>query len=466
MKTLLILGAGQSSPLLIRYLLERAEAEGWRVVVADRDPGLASERIAGHPYGQAIELDVTRAATPGEAADGDDPFATADAVVSLLPPQLQPVLARRCLADRIPLITASYTDPRVAALDSEAKQRGVLILNEMGLDPGIDHMASRELLDRLRGEGGTVEAFESYGSGVPAPESRSNPLGYAITWNPRNVVMAANSGAQYLHRGQIRIVPWQRVFADRWTVEVDGVGTMEAYPNRDSLAYRETFGLESAHTLIRGTLRYPGFCETWHQVVRLGLPNERLQVPGLADRGFGELVEMFLPDDDSEKGGDGAEDIDTRLARFLGLDYDAPTMERLRWLGLFSEEPIGGHAATPAEALINLLAERLTLPPGGRDMVVLLHEVTVRYPTENDADGEPRRERITATLVEHGEADGITAMSRTVGLPAAVAATLVMRGELDLTGCVIPTDPRIYRPVLAALEKEGVRFQERRRPLD
>ncbi len=446
-KEILVLGAGHSSPHLIRHLLEHAAEGGWRVTVADRDQALAAARVGGHPRGRAIGFDA--AAEPA----GDDPIAAADLLVSLMPPALQPAVARRAVAGGTPMISASYTDAKLRALDGEARARGVLVLSEMGLDPGIDHMSAMALLDRVRAEGGEVEAFESYGSGVPAPDSRANPLGYAVTWNPRNVVMAGSDGAQYLRGGRIRRVPWRRVFADVWPVGVEGVGTMEAYPNRDALAYRDVFGLAAAETLIRGTLRWPGFAAAWLAVVRLGLPDEKLPVPELPARSWAELVEMHLP-----AGAPGGS-VRERTARFLGLDPTSAPIAALDWLGLFSERPIGGSAATPTEALAALLSERLALPPGGRDMVVLRHELTVRRPGG-------ARERLTSTLVEYGEPGGTTAMAKTVGLPAAVAARLVLAGELPLTGCRIPTDPRIYRPVLTELERAGFTFRETAAPAE
>jgi saccharopine dehydrogenase-like NADP-dependent oxidoreductase len=255
-------------------------------------------------------------------------------------------------------------------------------------------------------------------------------------------------------------VPWRRVFADVWPVEIEGVGTMEAYPNRDALAYREVFGLAGAGTVVRATLRWPGFAAAWLAVVRLGLPDEKIPVPDLPARTWAELVEMHLP---ADGGGDGrggsGRDVRARAARFLGLDPGDAPLAALDWLGLFSERPIGGAAATPAEALAALQSERLVLPPGGRDMVVLRHELTVRRP-----DGA--RERLTSTLVEYGEPGGETAMAKTVGLPAAIGARLVLAGELPLTGCRIPTDPRIYRPVLAELERAGLRFREGETPAE
>jgi saccharopine dehydrogenase-like NADP-dependent oxidoreductase len=450
MRTILVLGAGQSAPFLIRWLLDAAAEGDWRVVVADRDPEAAAARVGGHLRGEARRLDAADPAARAAAVAG------ADLVVNLLPPSFQPEVARDCVAAGRHMVSASYAAPEVVALSDEARRRGVVLLTEIGLDPGIDHMSAMALVDRLRAAGGEVVGFESYGSGVPAPDSIANPLGYAITWNPRNVVLAATAGARYLRRGKLKVVPWERVFADTWPVEVEGVGPMEAYPNRDSLAYRRVFGLESAATVLRGTLRHPGFCRVWRQVVRLGLPDDRIPIPDLAERSWAELVEMFLPD--------GAGTVEQRVAELLGLAEGSPEMEALRWLGLFSGEPVGGAEpapATAADALVGLLQRKLALPPGGRDLVVLLHDLEVAY------EGGARRERVTSTLTVYGEPGGVTAMARTVGLPAAIAAKLILDTERpEHLGCQIPTEPGIYRPILRELEREGVRFVERVLPLD
>ena len=281
MKKVLILGAGQSAPYLIRYLLDRAGELDWRVTVADRDAELAARRVGGHPRGEPTGFDAD------DQGRRSALIAAADLVVNLLPPALQPPVARDCVRLGRHMVSASYTAPEVRALSDEAERRGVLLLTEIGLDPGIDHMSTMALIDRLRGEGAEVESFQSYGSGVPAPDSIANPLGYAITWNPRNVVMAGAKGARYLRRGRVRIVPPARVFAQTWPVAVDGVGTMDAYANRDSLPYRETFGLAAAETVVRATLRHPGFCAAWKEIVRLGLPDEEAAVSRLGDAELG-----------------------------------------------------------------------------------------------------------------------------------------------------------------------------------
>lgn len=446
MRHVLVLGAGKSSPYLIRYLLEQAVEQDWSVTVADLDPDLAAARVDGHPRGEAIACDVSTVGRLGAT------IGNAEVVVNLLPPKLQAPVARRCVELHRHMVSPSYATPGVRELSDEAQRRGVCLLMEIGLDPGIDHMSSMSLIDGVHAEGGVVERFESYGSGVPAPDSISNPLRYAITWDPYGVVRAGEAGAHYLRQGRLQAVPRHRVFAQTWPIEIETIGAMEAYPNRDSLAYRETFGLAQAHTLIRGTLRYPGWCETWHQIVRLGLTTERISLPHLAGRSFRDLVEMFLPDDPT-----GAS-VEERTAATLGLDPDGVVMDNLRWLGLFSKEPIGADSSNATTALVGLLTRQLTLPPDGRDLIILHHILEARFP-EGSGDNSSRR-RTLSTLIEYGEPGGITAMARTVGLPAALATQLLLDGALDLSGCHIPTEPRIYKPVLQALVDEGISFNE------
>lgn len=468
MKNVLILGAGRSSHFLIRNLLEHAAERGGTVTVAERQVEMAKAQLQGHPQGRAVAVDARDRLALGALVEG------AELVLNFLPPLFQPAVARACLdADRS-MISASYQDEKILQLDQEARDRGVALLTELGLDPGIDLMSAAEMIHRVEGRGGVIEVFESYGSGVPAPDSLNNPLSYAVTWNPRNVVMAAEHGAQYLAGGRLRMVPWHRIFAETWPVEVAGVGTMEAYPNRDSVSYRQSLELGAVHTLVRGTLRYPGFAETWLQLVRLGLPNESFHIPDLPQRTWAELVEIFLQPAGKEGPGEpglGASSVRARVAQQLGLSPTGRVMGTLEWLGLFRDEPIGVQVETAAQALTHLISERLTLPPEGRDMIILLNRLCVRFP-EGGAAGSGsaagsmaggsggHRERITATLVEKGTPGGVTAMARTVGLPAAITARLLLSGDLRITGAPLPTDPRIYRPVLRELEAAGVAFEE------
>lgn len=447
MKNILVLGAGRSSPYLIDRLLRMAEARDWRVTVGDVDPEVAEARIAGHPRGTAMRFDVNDEAIRSGAIEA------ADVVINMLAPGFQDLVAWDCVAHGRHMVSVSYRDRAVRDLDRDARRKGILLLCEMGLDPGIDHMSAMSVIERVRAEGGRITAFRSYGSGVPAPDQEQNPLRYVITWNPRNVVMASEHGAQYMEAGRIKLVPWHHVFHHTWPVDVAGVGRFEAYPNRDSLAYMKLFGLDDVRTMIRGTLRYPGWSETWAQIVRLGLPNENLRIPDLCRRSYRDVTEMFLP----MSGVRGR--TEERLARFLHISPTGRIMENLTWLGLFSDEPIGCAGDTPAAMLIHLLKKRLPLLPGMRDLVILLHELDIEY------DGARPPERVRSSLVATGDADGFTAMARTVGLPVAVATRLILDGELELAGSRIPTQPSVYAPVLGEIAREGLVFSESVEPL-
>jgi saccharopine dehydrogenase-like NADP-dependent oxidoreductase len=330
----------------------------------------------------------------------------------------------------------------------------VLLLCEMGLDPGIDHMSAMSLIHRIQDEGGRITGFCSYGSGIPANDQEHNPLHYVITWNPRNVVMAGEGGAQYLENGRIKLTPYHKVFERTWPVKVEGIGTLEAYANRDSLSYMKLFGLEHVHTMVRGTLRYPGWSETWSAIVHLGLPNETLRIPGLAGRSPREVVEMFLPLNLSSE----EVEVDERVARHLGISLTGRVMDKFRWLGLFDEEPCGCTGDTAAAMLATILQRKLPLGDQ-RDMVVLKHQIDVEL-----ADGT--EEQVVSTMVAKGEVGGFTAMSKAVGLPAAIGVKLLLTGRLNLKGTQIPTHPSIYEPVLEELARSGLAFTEKRAPLD
>ena len=437
MPKILVLGAGFSTPFLIRHLLDHAQDLDAHVTVADLDRDAAAARIAGHERGRAVGLDL-------RSADGVAELEAADLVVNLLPPKLQPEVARLCVDHGCHMVSASYRFKGLADLESEAADKGLALLTEMGLDPGMDLMSAQEIIDGIHDRGGVVDRFWSYGGGLPEPSFDANPLRYCITWNPRNVAMAAEAGAQFLEDGHIRMQPWHRIFAGAWDVDVPGLGVMDAYPNRDSMAYRKIHGLNQVQTLLRGTLRHAGYCRIWNLIVQLGLPNENLEIPGLAERTWAEWTSMYVPA--------GAGDLAQRCAAFLGVPRRDPSFQALEWLGLFSDEPIACRGERPADALIALLSRKLPLPEGVRDMVVLHHEFEASY-------GD-RKERVLSTFVHYGTPGGPTAMATTVGFPAALGARLILDGRLTRRGCLFPTDADVFRPVLAALAEGGLKFEE------
>lgn len=442
MRRILVLGAGQSSPYLIRHLLEAQEP--LEVTVADRDLQLATARVGGHPRGRAVALDAS------DEAAALDLIRAAEVVVNLLAPSFQVPVARLCLEAHRSMISASYRAPGLLALDDEARRRGVVLLSELGLDPGLDHLSAARLLDRARAAGARVRRFFSYGAGVLDPTSGDNPLGYAVTWNPRNVVRAGAAGARYLEEGVLRLVPYPELFLRTWPVEVPGEGRFEAYANRDSTSYIGLYGLEEAATVVRATLRRGGFAATWHALARLGLTRDDVEIEALPMMSWRALLETHLAP--------GGGDVSRRLSMQLGLHPTGAVLDTLRWLGLFDDQPIGAlsadaaRACTPADALEALLKVRLALPPAGRDLVILHHVVEVDGP-----DGEGVT--LTSTLVERG-VPGVTAMAKTVGLPAALAALEILNGTLPATGAPLPLEPALWRHLLPKVEAAGLRFSE------
>ncbi len=443
MRQILVLGAGQSSPYLISYFLKNAEENDWFVTVGDIDLELAQKRVGDHFRGNAVKFDVN------DEGLRQTHIQKADIVINMLAPTFQFLIALDCIRHGKHMISASYQDQKVPSLDLDANRKGVLILNEMGLDPGIDHMSAMALIDSVKERGGVIHSFQSYGSGLPAPEAAINPLKYCITWNPRNVVRSGEDGAQYIEEGKIRILPYYQVFQRTWTVEIEGLGTFEAYPNRDSLVYRSIFGLKKVHTMIRGTLRYPGWSETWQQIVKLGLQNETLTIPFLKKKTYREFTEMFLPLNLS-----GVK-LEQRLANFLNISPTGKIMENLKWLGLFSEEKINANSRTAADVMIRLLKQKLQLPSGTRDMVVIHHEIEAQFSEEDN-----RKEKLISTFIDYGDPEGFTAIAKSVGLPAATSAKLLLNNQLPITGCHIPTHPTIYTTVLKELTNSGLQFKE------
>lgn len=444
MRRILILGAGRSAPFLIQRLLDAAAGNDWLVTVADRDIETARRRVDGHPNGRAISLDAS------DEQQMASWIGAADVVANVLAPAFQGRVARLCVEAGVHMVSVSYFQKETRELDSWARERGVLLLGEMGLDPGIDHMMAAEAIRAVTDDGGMVRAFRSFGSGVPAPDSLSNPLQYLVTWNPWNVATSGSAGAEYLLDGRIRIVPHARLFHHTWPVDVEGVGRLEGYPNRDSLSYLEHFGLDGVHTMIRGTLRHPGFCETWAKVVALGLTNDTIRIPNLGERSPREVVEMLLPIPVP------IDRVEAAATLFLELNPTGALMENLRFLGLFDAEPTGCSGDTAAAMLSHLLETRLAPLPESRDMVTIFHEMEVEFP---DSDRPPERQ--VTSMVEYGVPTEMSAMAKTVGLPTAVAVELILTGEIELRGCLLPTHPVICDSVLARLRAEGLEFKER-----
>lgn len=442
-KRVLILGAGRSSSSLIRHLLQHATAEDYAVRIGDLDVQLAKRKAEGHSSASVFALDA------GDPAARRAEIAEADLVVSMLPAFLHPEVARDAIATRTPLITPSYLSPEIASMDAEARAAGIPILNELGLDPGIDHLSAMQVIDGLRKEGSTLMGFESYTGGLVSPESDNNPWHYKFTWNPRNVVLAGQGGsATFREKGLNRILPPHRLFKEVTSIDVSGAGRFEGYANRDSLAYEEIYGLDGIETLVRGTLRGDGFCGGWDALFQLGMNRDdaRIKLPA------GTTWRTFTAGFAGGVSGDAdAGEVRSAVARATGAGEKS--LELLDWLGLFGDEPVERLEGTPCEILQERLESKWALAPDDLDMIVMWHRF--RYRT---ASGELRVR--TSHLIHIGENDTHTAMSLTVGLPLALAARMWMRGDWSGTGVILPTKANLYEPLLAALEKEGVSFTE------
>lgn len=438
MKRVLVMGAGLVAKPLVRYLLDQ---EGTEVIVASRTVSKAEALVGTAGNGKALRFVIDDRRALFELV------AQSDLAISLLPAAHHPDVAQACLSHRKHMVTTSYVSPKMQALDGPARQAGVILLNETGLDPGIDHMSAMKIIDDERAKGARIRAFRSYCGGLPAPEANTNPWGYKFSWSPRGVVLAAKNKASYLKDGVEIHVPAQDLFADVHNLQVDDIGTLEAYPNRDSLGYIQPYNLEGISTMYRGTFRYPGSCSLWHGIVKLGLLDER-ELDSLEGLTYAGWMRNVI-------GCREGEDLPGALAARLQFQPDSEEIRRISWLGLFEEESIPLETGSNLDILCHRLLEKLTYEPRERDMIVMRHV----FEFEGTGGAEPAY-RITSTLVDFGEPGGDSSMSRTVGLPAAIAAKLVLEGEIRETGVHIPVKPSIYNPILNTLADLGIRFIE------
>ena len=431
---ILIIGAGRSSSALIKYCLDKSEELSWTVTVADADPAAAAAKVGKHPRGHSAWLNVTK------TNDRRDLISRADIVVSLLPAHLHIEAAHDCIRLKKHLITASYVSQELYRLGDEARNRELIFMGEMGLDPGIDHMTAMQRLNAIREMGGNVTAFRSFTGGLIAKESNNNPWGYKFTWNPRNVVLAGQGTAQYLQDKKLKFLPYQRLFSTLWDVEVPGHGKFEAYANRDSLLYREQYGLEDIPTILRGTLRYPGYAAAWSALVKIGLTNADFPILDSARITYHELMEALAPS--------GSGSVKDRIAGMLGVPPNGEVMNRLVWLGLFTKKRIKLRDATPALILERLLLDKWKLSPNDKDLIVMQHQI------DYELNGKTFRDVSNLTMTGQNAKD--TAMSRLVGLPMGIFVRLISQGSIQATGVHIPTMKEVYEPVLEEMKDYGM----------
>ncbi len=440
MQNLLIIGAGRSATALINYILEQAKQYNFFVTLGDADMALAQQKINGHPNGRAIWLDASK------PNDRKDIINRHDVIVSLLPPQMHLDVAQDCIVLGKHMVTASYVSKQVFRLGDEARQRALVFMNELGLDPGIDHMSAMQRIHQIRAKGGKITAFYSYTGGLVAPESDNNPWHYKFSWNPRNVVLAGQGTAQFLEDSKLKYIPYRRLFRQYRIVNIPNLGEFEVYANRDSMLYREAYGLQDIKTLFRGTIRQRGFCDAWNALVRIGLTDATFPIVDSDQLTYHDLMEAFLGI--SQHTGS----VKDRVAKMIETEPDSEIMKKLEWLGLFSKRRIKLKNATPSLILENLLLEKWALGPQEKDMVIMQH--VFEYELNR------RKKKLTSTLIMKGENGTNTAMSKLVGLPLGIFVKLLLLGKISTTGVNIPIMPEVYEPVMQELAEHGVEFIE------
>ncbi len=441
MRNILVIGAGKSTGVLIDYLLNKSEKEDLHLLIADKDLESAKKLAGNHTRADALQLDVFN------ATERCSLIAQADIVISMLPARFHVEAARDCLALGKNMVTASYVSPSMQKMDEEVKSKGLVFMNEIGVDPGIDHMSAMQVIDKIKGDGGKMLLFESFTGGLVAPEDDDNLWHYKFTWNPRNVVTAGQGGtAKFIQEGKYKYIPYNRLFRRTEFLDVDGYGRFEAYANRNSLKYREAYGLENIETLYRGTMRRVGYSKAWNIFVQLGMTDDTYCLEGSEDMTYRDFVNSFLPYSPTDS-------VELKMRHELKIDQDDIVWEKLLELDLFNARKKAGiKSATPAQYLQAILEESWTLADGEKDMIVMYHKFGYEM--------GGKRHQIDSTMVCLGDGDRKTAMAKTVGLPVAIAALKILNKEITKPGVQIPTASEVYNPILKELKDHGIQFTE------
>jgi saccharopine dehydrogenase-like NADP-dependent oxidoreductase len=441
MKNILIIGAGRSATSLIKYLLDKSESEGLFITIGDLSEASAQKFTDGHPNAKGIKLDVFDAPQRSAAIE------SADLVISMLPARFHIEAAKDCILYKKHLVTASYVNDEMQALDEAAKANGLVFMNEIGVDPGIDHMSAMQVIDRIREAGGKILMFESFTGGLVAPESDDNLWRYKFTWNPRNVVLAGQGGAaEFIQEGTKKYIPYHRLFRRTEFLDVEGYGRFEALANRNSLKYRSIYGLENVLTLYRGTMRRLGFSKAWNMFVQLGLTDDSYTIGNAEDLSYRDFINLFLTYSPTDS-------VELKMRYALKIDQDDLMWEKLLELDIFSNnKKIGLKNPTPAQALQKILEDKWTLKPDDKDMIVMYHKFGY------ELNGQ--KHQIDSKMVLIGEDQTFTAMAATVGLPVAMAALMILNKKITTPGVQRPISKEVYTPILKELEEYGIHFKE------
>ncbi|GGD90209.1 saccharopine dehydrogenase family protein [Planktosalinus lacus] len=441
MRNILIIGAGRSASSLIKYLLDKSEEEQLFLTVGDVNIKSANTLLNDHPNAKAMVLDVFHDKQRREAIDN------ADIVISMLPARYHIEVAKDCLEFGKNLVTASYISDEMLNLDSKVKSKELVFMNEIGLDPGIDHMSAMQVIDRIREKGGKMLLFESFCGGLVAPESDTNLWNYKFTWNPRNVVLAGQGGAaEFIQEGKYKYIPYHRLFRRTEFLDINGYGRFEGYANRNSLKYREIYGLEDILTLYRGTIRRVGFSKAWNMFVQLGMTDDSYRLQKTENMSYREFVNLFLPYSPTDA-------VELKLRHSLKIDQDDLMWDKLVELDIFNpNKKLGLKNATPAECLQKILMDKWMLEPEDKDMIVMYHKFGYEL--------NGKKHQIDSNMVIKGDDQTFTAMAKTVGLPVAIATLKILNGEITTPGVQLPITKEVYEPILKELEAYGIIFKE------
>ena len=441
MRKILVIGAGRSSSSLIKYLLDKSTEENLQIIVADVLKETAEKKVQDYKNGIAIALNVFDDKSRASA------IKNADIVVSMLPARFHVDVAKDCLTFKKNMVTASYISDEMKALDADVKRNGLVFMNEIGLDPGIDHMSAMQVIDKIRDKGAKMLLFESFTGGLVAPESDTNLWNYKFTWNPRNVVLAGQGGAaKFLQEGKYKYIPYHNLFRRTEFLDIEGAGKFEAYANRDSLKYLKDYGLDDVLTMYRGTIRRVGFSRAWNLLLRLGMTDDSYTIEGSKEMSYRDFTNSFLSYNPNDS-------VELKLRSYLKIEQDDVIWDKLLELDIFNpNKKVGLKNATPAQILEKILMDSWSLQKGDKDMIVMQH----KFGYESGG----RKHQIESSMVVLGEDQTYTAMAKTVGLPVGIATLLILNKKITNPGVQIPIIKEVYEPILKELEQFGIGFTE------
>jgi saccharopine dehydrogenase-like NADP-dependent oxidoreductase len=441
MRTILIIGAGKSASSLIQYLLNKSDEENLRLIIGDLSLASAQKKTNNHPNATAMALDIF------DHNQRKNLIQKSDIVISMLPAHLHIEVAKDCITYKKNMVTASYINDAMQELDAAAKENNLIFMNEVGLDPGIDHMSAMKVIRKIKDKGGKIFSFESFCGGLVAPESDTNLWNYKFTWAPRNVVLAGQGGAaKFLKEGTYKYIPYCNLFRRTELLEVEGYGKFEVYSNRDSLKYLDVYGLNEVQTLYRGTIRRVGFSEAWNVFVQLGMTDDSYAMEDSETMSYRQFVNSFLPYHPTDS-------VEIKMRQVLNFDQNNTIWNKLQELDLFNpNKKVGLQNATPAQILEKILTESWALQPEDKDMIVMYHKFGYEL--------NGKKQQIDCKMVCIGEDQTYTAMAKTVGLPVAMATLLILNGKIKTPGVQLPIREEIYLPILKELEEYGVVFKE------